>query len=502
MSRFRLSVLAVASASAVVGSGMAAGSASAATPSTPVAPTVTESLSAPGATVDAQGDLSVVQTAAGARTTVAYDIAPGSTTAGAAGSQLTTAIIDCGTTLQGGLSLLHSSPSGPVSGSVVCSYPKVGTYTVKLTATDNQTPAVTTTVAHTVTVSYPSKVAVERFDGASRYGTGVALSQAAFPTPGSAGAVVLARGDVFADALAGIPLAKYKNAPLLLTPGGASISTLDKNVESELLRVLPKDKNHTVFILGGTSAVPQAVEDQISNVLGYNVVRLSGSSRYDTALAIAQDPRALNNPAHIVVARGDDFADALAAGPYAANALTDKGVPAAIVLSNGPSTSASLDPATKAYVVAKLAAYQPETLVPTVTAIGGGATAATNSLPGDVKGGYDSIQGNTRYETAADVASRGWYGLSSATDGLASGTSFADALTGGAFMAMKNGPLLLTDPTTTISNFTASVLSNRPLLANVAIFGGTAVLHDSLVTAVGQTVQPKPMVYTDHHVVF
>ncbi|WP_370367768.1 cell wall-binding repeat-containing protein [Catenulispora sp. GP43] len=491
----------MASASAVVGTGIAAGSASAATPPAPVAPTATDSLSAPGATVDAQGNLSA---APDVRATVAYNVAPGITTAGAPGSQLSAATIDCGNKLQGTLSLLPSSPSGAVSGSVVCTYPSVGTYTVKLTATDNQTPGATTVVTHTVTVAYPAKVAVDRYDGATRYGTGVALSQAEFPTAGSAGAVVLARGDVFADALAGIPLAKYKNAPLLLTPGGPTATTLDKNVESEILRVLPKDKSHTVFILGGTSAIPQAVADHISS-LGYNVVRLSGDSRYGTALAIAQDPRALNNPATIVVARGDDFADALAAGPYASNIAADHGVPAAIVLSDGPSTTATLDPATKAYVIDKLASYQPANLIPTVTAIGGGADTAVDNLQGVNKAGLNAIEGNDRYETAADVAARGWGNGSiiwSTTDGLASGSSFPDALTGGAFMAMKNGPLLLTNPATTLSGFSASVLHNRPLLAEISIFGGTSVLQPSLVTAVGQAVQPKPVVYTDHHLMY
>lgn len=57
----------------------------------------------------------------------------------------------------------------------------------------------------------------------------------------------------------------------------------------------------------------------IADTLHYKVVRLAGATRDDTALAIANDPRALNNPAHIVLARGDDFPDALAAGPYASD---------------------------------------------------------------------------------------------------------------------------------------------------------------------------------------
>ncbi|GAA2049425.1 hypothetical protein GCM10009839_64210 [Catenulispora yoronensis] len=465
-------------------------------------PTATETLSSPDAAADAHGDISVLLSAPSANVHVGYAVAPGAADASVPGGKMAEATLDCGNHIQGAFPLLKTHPSGAVSGDIVCQYPSAGTFTVTLSTTDDQTPAVTITVTHTVTVANPSKVAVDRYDGASRYGTGVSLSQAEFPAAGSAGAVVLARGDMFADALAGIPLAKYKNAPLLLTPGGAAATGLDSNVEAELLRVLPKDKSHTVFILGGTSAIPQAVEDHISNVLGYNVVRLSGSSRYETALAIAKDPRALNNPAHLVVARGDDFADALAAGPYASNYFADHGVPAAIVLSTGPYTAASLDTATKAYIVSKLAAANS---LPDVTAIGGGAVAATSVLEGARNGGYLGIQGNDRYETAENVAAQGWstgLSLTNSYAGLASGMSFPDALTGGAYMAMKNGPLLLTDPAAALSAAPASILHGRPLLRGVEIFGGPAVLHDTLVTAVGKAVAPTPIVYTDHHKIF
>jgi hypothetical protein len=43
-----------------------------------------------------------------------------------------------------------------------------------------------------------------------------------------------------ADVLAGIPLAKAKNGPLLLTPGGMGVTALEPGVEAELVRVLPR----------------------------------------------------------------------------------------------------------------------------------------------------------------------------------------------------------------------------------------------------------------------
>lgn len=359
----------------------------------------------------------------------------------------------------------------------------------------------------TQTLSTPGVTTnVDLYDGNTRYGTGVAASQAAFPVAGSADAVVLARGDVFADALSGIPLAKYKNGPLLLTPGGASATALNPNVQAELIRVLPRNKQHTVYILGGVGAIPQTVEDYIRGTLGYTTIRLSGSSRFDTALAVATDPRALNNPQNTVVARGDDFADALAAGPYAANPDKDaNGVPAAIVLSSGSGLAgspAALTQSTANYLLAKFTAGQK------VLAIGGGAHTAVVALPGGASHST-SIFGGDRYSTAASVASAGWGtrpGLPRpAVAGIASGVSFPDALTGGAYMALKNGPILLVDRD--FLNEQARYFDEMYLggasPTDVAVFGGPNVIDPEfssvLLLELLGTGQSK---YTDHHLPF
>ena len=94
---------------------------------------------------------------------------------------------------------------------------------------------------------------VDRISGSDRYATAAAISQADFPT-GDASAVVLARGDDYPDALVGAPLAAAKNAPLLLTTG----PTMPTVTQTELHRVLAA--GGTVYVLGGTSAVPASVD--------------------------------------------------------------------------------------------------------------------------------------------------------------------------------------------------------------------------------------------------
>ncbi|MFL6117711.1 MAG: cell wall-binding repeat-containing protein [Catenulispora sp.] len=524
----RRSLLAAVSMAATAGASLTGTSAFAAAPASSGPPVATETLSAPGVTPDAQGNLTAALSSTGSlAVAVGYNAAPapGSEPSGTPGPSAT---LSCG---QPGGTLITMPPLSQFGfgGSASCVYNAPGTYQVTFTVNDGLTPAQTASATHTVTVTPMVAIPVNRYDGASRFGTGVAVSRAAFPAAGSANAVILARGDQFADALAGIPLAKAKNGPLLLTPGGAGAAGLDPNVEAEILRVLPKDKNHTVYVLGGVGAIPQPVADQIS-ALGYNVVRLAGGTRFDTALAIARDPRALNNPRHVVLARGDDFADALAAGPFAANAFQDsQGSPAAIVLSDGPRAHATVDPATGNYLKSKMAApedqgtAQPTTAVGNVATVGGGAEAAVYELcvqhspsTPTCSGRFATYTGSDRFETARLVAMESWQARSPGPNGgrfffqapqvgLATGLNFADALTGGAYMALKNGPLLLTgagdlEPAAVVA-LRADVGTDK--LAAISVFGGPSVLSNEVVNIdIGSALRPAPIAYADHHVMF
>ncbi len=133
---------------------------------------------------------------------------------------------------------------------------------------------------------------------------------AEYPTDGSAGAVVLARADNYPDALVGTALAAAKNAPLLFVQGGS----LTKETQAGIVRVLPA--HGTVYLLGGTTAIPESVATSLTN-LGFTVMRYAGTDRYDTALKVAA---ALGSPSTVFLATGINFPDALSAGPAAANA--------------------------------------------------------------------------------------------------------------------------------------------------------------------------------------
>jgi hypothetical protein len=197
-----------------------------------------------------------------------------------------------------------------------------------------------------------------RVSGAGRVQTAVAGSQAAFPTAGSAGAVVLADDETYPDALVGGPLAHHVGGPLLLTGPAA----LDPATQAEIGRVLPV--GGTVYLLGGDAAVSGDVEATLSG-LGYRTERLAGPDRFATAVAVAEQ---LGNPATVIEASGDGFADALSAGPVAVAQN------AAILLTDGSNQA----PETAAYLAqrpgdARIAVGGPaDTADPTVSrALGG-----------------------------------------------------------------------------------------------------------------------------------
>lgn len=145
----------------------------------------------------------------------------------------------------------------------------------------------------------------------------VLVSQSRFEADGAAYAV-LARADVFADALAGAPLSS--EGPLLLSPSEA----LPSNVGNEIERVLPEGA--TVYMLGGESALSPTVASDLTS-RGYTVMRLAGRDRVATAIAVATEVRRQNpSGTRVVVARAygtsstssDGWADSVTGGAWAA----------------------------------------------------------------------------------------------------------------------------------------------------------------------------------------
>ena len=341
-------------------------------------------------------------------------------------------------------------------------YQKSGTYHVTLTATDANGWPGTAHADVSVTVPPPAVppaqpvVTVHRIAGSDRYSTAVAVSQAQW-SAGSAGAVVLASGLGFPDALAGVPLAAHVHGPLLLTDP----HKLDAATLAEINRVLAGG-GKTVYVLGGTSAVSDAVLAQLPSTV--HVERIGGVDRFDTARRIAAH---IGSAADIVVADGASFPDALTAGPLAAKEHT------AIVLSNGP----VLDPQTAALVAGHKS----------VTAVGGPAATAVRADANLAHIPLTDLHGADRYATSHLVFDAINANYAPKQMGVASGTSFPDALTGGAFMANAGQPLVLADPRLAdgspwlMSDLRDEVEEVYGDAGHISVFGGPGAVDEQIV---------------------
>ena len=369
--------------------------------------------------------------------------------------------------------------TNPITALIPHTYTASGTYTVKVSVWDTNLATQNVTPSPVVTVSNGTPPpggggnppgtgpSVQRLGGVSRYDTGVVVSKQAFPAAGSVHDVIVATGAKFPDALSGVPLAKKLGAPLLLVdptdPTGVGASNLE--VKAEIARVLAA--GGTVHVLGGESAVPTTLANALNPAGAAAVDRIAGATRFDTSVAIAHK---LGDPKNVVVARGDDgvnltgFADALSAGPYAANVFG--GGNGAVLLSN----NTTLDPAVKAYLAGATS----------IQAVGGPAATAV----GTGANVQAPIKGADRWDTAAQVAAKF---TTPATAGVAYGFKFPDALTGAAFLAVKNGPLVLTDtnsvPVPTTSGALQGLGHALGTTGTIWVFGGQAVITE---TARGQ----------------
>jgi fibronectin-binding autotransporter adhesin len=315
-----------------------------------------------------------------------------------------------------------------------------------ITATDKATATIKGTAPVTVTLE-----PVTRLAGDDRIATAIAASKDSFPTTGSAASAVLARADAFPDALAGTPLAVAKHGPLLLTPS----TTLDARTKAEIQRAVPT--GGTVYLLGGTTAVSDAVKTALTGA-GYTVVRYGGADRYATAVMIAD--QGLGNPANVLEASGQNFPDALAGGAAAAH------IGGAILLTNGSSQAG----ATATYLSSHPSAKR--------YALGGPAAAADSQAT--------PLVGADRYETSAKIAQQ--FFTHPTVVGAAFGGKFPDGLAGGAHIGGKQGPLVLVDTSALPSTVQAYLTGENASIASGYVYGGTLVVGDSVLQAVQKAI--------------
>ena len=320
-------------------------------------------------------------------------------------------------------------------------------------------------------------VTTNRYGGADRFATATVIAEHAFPN-GAPGAF-LARATNFpggskgfADALAGNYVAGAVNGPILLTD--------PNSVPAVTLQALRDLKVKNVGILGGTSAVSSAVAQQLAATpstaaAGGNLVvtRVGGATRYQTAAEIVQLlPTSYMKPVSglptALVARGDDFPDALAGGPLADAAH----LPLLLTETD------HLDP----YAAAALQALKVKAVL-----ILGGTSAVSAATESQIQAlGITTVRlaGANRQQTATAIASYAilYLGFKDTLADLARGDDYPDALAGGPEAAATGPyPIVLTVSPTALGPDTAAWLRKLDgTLGEVDALGLQAAVSDAV----------------------
>lgn len=188
-------------------------------------------------------------------------------------------------------------------------------------------------------------------------------------------------------------------------------------------------------------------------------VRLSGADRYATSVAVSKE--GWDSSEVVIIARGDDFADALTATPLA----YQQDAPILLTRSN------SLNADVKAEIQ-RLGAEKAIIL--------GGTSAISETVLREIKGNLAGLQvterigGTDRYDTAKKIASR--LGGNADTAVVVSGLNYPDALSASSFAAINELPILLTR-TDRIPAYTQEALSN---IASTLIVGGPVAVSEAV----------------------
>lgn len=267
----------------------------------------------------------------------------------------------------------------------------------------------------------------ERVAGVNRVETSVEISGVSFPQPDSAATVVIATAENYPDALAGGPLARKLDAPLLLT----FRHELHTSTKAEIERL---GATHAV-LLGGTGALSAAVEDALK-AMGLTTDRIAGANRFDTAGLIAD--RVPATTAYVT---------------EGANPDPRRGWPDAVAVSGLASfEQRPILLVTRDAVPAETAAAMGRLAVTEAVVVGGEAavSAATATTLSDPDGdGTSQVtvtreSGASRFATSVKIAQRSVAAGASTLDlWFATGLSFPDALTAGPAVARSGGVLTL-----------------------------------------------------------
>ncbi|AET70662.1 cell wall-binding protein [Desulfosporosinus orientis DSM 765] len=279
----------------------------------------------------------------------------------------------------------------------------------------------------------------------------------------SAANVILARDDQFSDSLAAAPLSKKLDAPILMT-GSSSL-------DSRTLAGLRELGARNVYIVGGTVAISQSIEDSLSK--DFNVTRIAGAQGYDTAALISAQVG--SDSTHTVyLANGHAIPDAIAISAFAGAQGNS------ILLTDRDKLPAS--------TLQALSNLNTQNVV-----LLGGTAVIGSSVESQLSSQYmvERWGGYDRYDTQSiifqnllnkDNPQSPMYFTSGLVrqDDVSSGKPYADALLTAALAAKNGGFVAMTQPNALPSSLDYFLLFNKGYITNSAVVGNSKGVSYSL----------------------
>lgn len=283
-----------------------------------------------------------------------------------------------------------------------------------------------------------------RISGNNRISTAIEVSKKYYE---KANTVIIARSDEYPDSLTASPLAKKLNAPILLT----SKNELEEPVKAELRRLNATN----IIIVGGVNSISTKVEKSLRQY-DKDIERIAGHSRYETSAAIAERLLKLSKKQTAIIASGENFADALTAGAYAAKQEYP------ILLVQKTTVDTQITKVLNKYI--------------NKTIIAGGLNSVSEKVKKDLPKNTERISGRSRYDTAAQIAERLF---KSEKAFVASGEVFADALVVSPVAGRLSSPILLINRQETPKTIIEYV---KESVTEITVIGGKKFVPSSIVT--------------------
>jgi putative cell wall-binding protein len=326
-------------------------------------------------------------------------------------------------------------------------------------------PATTQRLGQADATGMAVAISQSRFRSAAGYSDAGEWTAAYSSTHRAASHVVLSRDDDFPDSLAGSTLTA--NGPLLFTATGA----LSPATRAEIQRVLAPGGR--VYLLGGTVAINAAVENGL-RADGYDTLRLSGPTRFETAIAVANEVRRLY-PAvtQVGLARAAGpstnptagWADSVTGGGWAAS----RGVPIMVTQTD------RLHSAVAAWMAAN---------PPSQTVLFGGTAALSDAVARSVPNAR-RVAGGDRAGTAARIATDLWGAPTTGTRRFVIINGFhtqgwAYGLAAGGLAADAGAPILMTNSGSVPNETQVLVSSCGQAQVDLLLAGGTNVISDEI----------------------